>query len=104
MFSLTYGLNWGTSTYVFPVCSRIFQKVARMFKLKFKLKISDRHYTFSHKSFQNVPEGPRRFQNSPEGFSSVTETSLPCMMSAIYIMHGQYLALIHFHLKLQFFD
>ena len=36
--------------------------------------------------------------------SSVTESSLPCIMSAIYILHGQYLALIHSHLKLQFFD
>ena len=35
--------------------------------------------------------------------SSVTETSLPCMLSAIYILHDQYLALIESHPKLQFF-
>ncbi len=34
--------------------------------------------------------------------SSVTETSLPCMLSAIYILHGQYLALLNSHPKLQF--
>ena len=32
----------------------------------------------------------------------VTETSLPCMLPAIYILHGKYLALINSHLKLQF--
>ena len=32
--------------------------------------------------------------------SSVTEMSLPCMLSAIYILHGKYLALINSHLKL----
>ena len=31
----------------------------------------------------------------------VTETSLPCMLPAIYILHGKYLALINSHLKLQ---
>ncbi len=35
--------------------------------------------------------------------SSVTETSLPCMLYAIYILHSQYLALFKFHSKLQFF-
>ena len=31
---------------------------------------------------------------------SVTEMSRPCMFSAIYILHGKYLALTNFHLKL----
>ena len=39
-----------------------------------------------------------------EQHSSITEMSLPCIMSAMYILHSQYLALIHSNLKLQFFD
>ena len=35
--------------------------------------------------------------------SSVTETSLPYMLSAIYILHGRYLALFNSHPKLKFF-